>query len=305
MSKPWTVRELEDETIDEYSADELPGIPYGFEKDDIRNFVVENGGYGFVGGADLMERDGFYALLNCELDEDMRGKRYEGESPFGDLIEARLSEADGEPVRTDAVTDHGKTQYKMSQYGFQPTLLDPHPSPHSTPFIGMWKGEFGNMITELPQEHTETIDESQLDVETLETDGEPAGLDYELIKPFQELDEGLHIYRVRRGDRSPEELVDEIVDKNESSENYAVDVVASSRLPEVEDVARGLEDEGFSFFGFRPPVEESGEVHFGKFNRKMYGVSATEETLDFLDELGLDYRVTEEGEKSSEVTILP
>ena len=305
MGKSWTVRELEDEEIESYSKDELPGLPYGFEQDDIRNFALENGGYGFVGGADLFEAEDHYVLMNCNIDESMREKRYNGQSPFADLIEARLDEAEG-PVRTDAVTDHGKTQYKMNQYGFEPTVLDPHPSPHSTPFIGMWKGNFGKMIANLPEKDRQTIENNPLEVRPLEADGERSGFDFEVVRPFSELDEGLHVYQIQRGDKNPEGVIDEIIDIDENSDNYAADIAVNPRFPQTEDLAEGLQDCGFDFFGFKPPVaEDPGTVHFGRFNRKMYGVSVTDETQELLDELGIEYRMNEEGEKSSEVTLLP
>jgi hypothetical protein len=54
-------------------------------------------------------------------------------------------------VRTDAVADHGKTQYKMRQYGFRPMIVEPHHSPHSPLMIEMWRGSFEDPIVKLPE----------------------------------------------------------------------------------------------------------------------------------------------------------
>lgn len=305
MEMPWTVTELEDEDIERYGVQNLPGVPNGYMQDNLRNFVVEHEDYGFIGHADLFEGEDHYVLMNCEIDSQHRGRRYEGKSVFEDLIEARLAETDGRPVKTDAVTNHGKTQYKMRQYGFRPLMVDPHPSPHSPPMIVMWRGSFEDPIVNLPDRHVQAVEEAGYEFTTIAGNGKASGLDYEKYQPFRELDEGLQVYRVHRGDMTPEEVVEEVLADQNSSNRYAVNVIANPRFPETEELAEGLEEEDFDFFGFRPPFGNMDEsVTFGKFNRDMYQVSATEESIDLMETLGLDFSLEEEGEKSSEVKLL-
>lgn len=304
--KPWKVVELDDEDVSEYGAENLPGLPQGYFQDDVRNFVAEHDDYGFIGRADLFEGEEHYVLMNCEVKEQRRGLSYDGTSVFEDLIETRLAETDGKPVRTDAVTQHGKTQYKMMQYGFQPTLVEPHPSPHSTPMIEMWRGDFPDPVVNLPDEKREAVEEAGRGLFTpVPGNGDKGGLDYEKFRPFEELEESLHVYRLHRGDKSAEEVVSEIASDNRRSGNYAVNVIMNPRFPETEDIAAGLDAEGFDFLGFRPPYGDASEaVGFGKFNQDMYQVSATDESIDLMRALGIDFSLEEEGEKSSEVTLL-
>lgn len=303
--KPWRVFELEEEDIDEYGVENLPGIPNGYMQDDLRNFVVEHEDYGFIGHADLFEGEDHYVLMNCEINSPYRGLRYNGQSVFEDLIEARLAETDGRPVRTEAVTDHGKTQYKMSQYGFRPMMIDPHPSPHSPPMIEMWRGSFEDPIVNLPGTHVDAVEKVGNGTTPIPGDGDASGLGYEKYQPFGELEESLQIYRVHRGDKTPEEVVDEILEDRKGSERYAVNVIANPRFPETEQLAEGLGEAGFDFFGFRPPSGNMDEsVTFGRFNRDIYQVSATEDSIELMETLGLDFNLEEDGEKSSNLTLL-
>lgn len=305
MGRPWKVIELDDEDIDEYGAENLPGMPNGYMQDSLRNFVVEHEDYGFIGHADLFEGQDHYILMNCEINSQHRGLSYDGKSVFEDLIETRLAETDGMPVRTDAVTDHGKTQYKMSQYGFRPLMVDPHPSPHSPPMIEMWRGSFEDPIVNLPERQVEAIREAGNGTKPIIGNGEGSGLEYEKYQPFGELEEGLQVYRVQRGEKNPEEVVDEILDDRKGSERYAVNVIANPRFPETEQLAEGLGEEGFDFLGFRPPYGNMDEsVTFGRFNRDIYQISATDESIELMETLGLEFSLEEEGEKSSNVTLL-
>ena len=311
MGRPWEIIELGEDDIRDIGWEELPGRPYDLQEDAFQNFFVDHEQYGFIGKADIQELEEYGFLRGAQIIEDRQALRYkdngESHSPFGDLIEARLEKLEGKPVRTDAVTDHGKTQYKMEQYGFRPTRIDPVLTSERKPHIEMWKGDFGTEAVHLTQDYEDALKEILGDsINIISGGGERSGLDYERLKTAPEIDESLTLYKLQRGNKDPEQVVDEILARDKiDRDSYAVEVVGNTRYPEMEDVVEGLRSE-FGLFGFRPPYGSNGtEVYLGKFNEEIPGVEVTDQNIDFLEKLGLETSIESESEKSSKLTLLP
>mgnify|MGYP006875058446 FL=1 len=306
--KPWQVYELIASEARELGLENLPGNDGKYTHSAYSNFVVRHQEHGIIGKADLYEDETYVILEAAEIPE-YRGLEAGESSPFGDLIETRIEAAGDRDLRTSAVTEHGKTQYKYPQYGFTNTGIMPLPEPDSKPLMPMWEGDFESRdvfiapeIEEFVESATEGLFETRFR-EASKPDLMERGYESRSRGPGN----GPLKFHIDSGTSKPFQIAKRIDTKSRIEENYITSAILDMEDPATQAITRELYSEGYRPIRVEVPDKSIGtpsQIVMGKLHQPIEGLELTDESIDLLEKSGLNFEVEEVDEKSSEVNLL-
>jgi hypothetical protein len=308
LEKPWQVEEISYAEAERLGMDNLPGNSQKYAHSAYSNFVVVHRDHGIIGKADLYEADDYVIMEAAEIPE-YRGLEFRDDSPFGDLIEARIDAADGRDMKTSAVTDHGKTQYKYSQYDFNATGLMPLPEPGEKPLMPMWNGEFQDQDVFVAPEIEEFVEYATEGL--FETRFRNASKPELMERGYQISDcgpdRGPLKFNIDSGDETPGLLASRIDTKAELNNSYITSALVELEDPASQAVTKNLYERGYRPIRVEMPVRSTGmspQVVMGKLHEPVENLELTDESIELLEKAGLNFEVVEKGEKSTEVDLL-
>jgi hypothetical protein len=240
---------------------------------------------------------------------EYRELEFRDDSPFGDLIEARIDAADGRDMKTSAVTDHGKTQYKYPQYDFKATGLMPLPEPGEKPLMPMWNGKFEDRDVFVTPEIEDFVESATQGL--FETRFREASKPETMERGYQVSDcgpdRGPLRFNIDSGEETPGLIASRIDTKAKLNDSYITSALLDFGDPASQAVTKNLYDRGYRPVRVEMPVRSTGmnpQVVMGKLHEPMENLELTEESVDLLEKAGLNFELVEDGEKSSEVHLL-
>lgn len=306
ISRPWTVKKVDKKEID---PEEFPGQPYSLNEEGFENFVVDHEDHGMIGSGDLYSRDGYSHLRGAIILPDYRGLNHGGSSPFGDLIERRLSEIDDNAVQTASTTRHGKTQYKYEQFGFHPTGMEPAMASDQKPLVNIWKKDYiRNPEIYVPEEIEDFVDASLNPIIGDVNYGDYSENGFQVGSVDFPEDYDIDHITVGDGETSAREAAERIV-KSEDSRNYCSHLVIELRNTGNGPLIRELQDRDYQPIGIEPEVENcrhypEPELRMIKLRSPLEDLYLTESSLEIVEESGLNYSI-DRGEKSHRFGLEP
>lgn len=310
LGKPWHVRKISYAEAEEIGLDNLPGNRERYRHSSYSNFVVSHEEYGLIGKAELYESPEYVIMEAAEIpDEDHRGLEFDGTSPFADLIEIRMDQAGDRDMKTSAVSEHGKTQHKYSQYGFTTTGVMPLPDPECKPYFLMWNGDFEDQDVFVDPELEEFIEASTegLFETRFREASKPELRDRGYRAKNRGPQNGPLTFKIDSGSRKPEDIAYAVDKKSEIQENYVTSVRMDLDDPATQALTGELYRNGYRPLRVEVPnssIKTSPRVVMGKLNRDIEDLEATEDTLDLMNKSGLNFEVEKDLENSFEVTWL-
>lgn len=306
--KPWQIYELSAAEARELGLENLPGENGKYTHSAYSNFVVQHDEHGIIGKADLYEDENYVILEAAEIPE-YRGLKAGDASPFGDLIEARIEVAGDRDLKTSAVTEHGKTQYKYPQYEFTTTGITPLPEPESKPLLSMWNGNFEPrdvFVAPEVEEFVESATKGLFETRFREA-SKPDLMDRGYESRSRGPGNGPLKFNIDSGARNPREIASRIDMKSRIEDSYITSAILDMEDPATQAITRELYDKGYRPIRVDVPDKSIGtppQVAMGKIHQPIEELELTDDSIDLLEKAGLNFELDETGEKSSEVTLL-
>ncbi|EGQ43035.1 MAG: hypothetical protein J07AB43_10240 [Candidatus Nanosalina sp. J07AB43] len=264
-------------------------------------FVVKDGKV--VGEADKLTHEDSVTLAGCYIDPGYRGElRKNGKSAFELLAEERTDNY--KSAKTDATTDHGKTQHVYDKLDFSPYSLNPSQHPTNDSTITMISGhdELGEVyVPEAARDFTDRLaKENNFGIEYAE--GFYSGADVVDVGSPSSSSAKYSIGKVEPGDQELIEAL-EAIDGVIRDESRFDETRLNMNNPSTQEVGQVLMQQGFNVSGLSPGVgDRDPYLHLADLNFEPE-MELTPEVNRFLDSTGLNNKLLQEGKKSHSVTV--
>jgi len=301
--------------VEEFTGDdvsELTPVVSGFaggENVDIGVIIEDDE---IIGGSVVANEEGYSVMEYMEIKPEYRGRKVDGTSLARALTEYTLDFLpDDRTLHSVATSLDGKTQHIRQSEGFEVSglSLDKNRSgvkenPSGGFEISLWRlGEDEHLQAYVPEEIRDFVDKSlsdQRDITYLQPEST-----YRFGASIDELDVSERKFEadVVSGEDSLTEITSGLQDLR-SINNWAEVANMDVSEPFTYDLSSELWGQGYRPVDMSPAVT-GNNLKMAKIHREVGEYDLTPETVDLVDETGLDYRVVDEDELSSTVVFEP
>ncbi len=303
------VYELSAGEAQELGLENLPGSSGKYTQSDYSNFIAVHEEHGVIGKGDLYEAPEYMIMEAAEIPEEYRGLRSGDQSPFRDLIEARIEASGDKDMKTSAVTRHSITQHTYSDYGFTSTGITPLPEPSSKPLMPMWNGDFQARNVFVAPEVEEFVESATEGV--FETRFREASTPEFMERGYESRSRGSGNgplkFNIDSGLKKPEEIAKRIDTKSGIADSYITSAILELEDPATQATSRELYGRGYRPIRVDVPDKSIGtppQLVMRKLHQPMENLELTDESIDLLEKAGINFEVEETGKKSTELNLL-